>query len=109
VVHAPAHDSATAVAVAPLAEFPLAVRTRVLRDAAIRAGCPAGSLARSHVQALDALVTGWRGQRWADLPGGVRALRRDGIVKFIEGEDAGGRERHGSQAERGPDHPGTAA
>jgi tRNA(Ile)-lysidine synthase len=109
VVPPPGHDSATAVAVAPLAELPLAIRTRVLRDAAIRAGCPAGALAQSHVQALDALVTGWRGQRWTDLPGGVRALRHDGIVQFIEGEDAGGRERHGIQAERGPDHPGTAA
>ena len=65
-----------------LAALPAAIRTRVLRDAAIMAGCPPGALAAEHVERIDALVTGWRGQRWVDLPGRVRARRRDGQVWF---------------------------
>ena len=62
--------------------LPAAIRTRVLRDAAIMAGCPPGALTAGHVERIGALVTGWRGQRWVDLPGGVRAWRRDGKVWF---------------------------
>jgi tRNA(Ile)-lysidine synthase len=65
-----------------LLSLPTAIRTRVLRDAAIMAGCPHGALTARHVEQVDALVTGWRGQRWTDLPGGVRARRRDGRVWF---------------------------
>ena len=43
------------------------------RRAARPARSPSG-----HVQQLGALVTGWHGQRWVDLPGGVRGVRRDG-------------------------------
>ena len=68
--------------VAALAALPAAIRTRVLRDAALMAGCPHGALAAGHIEQVDALVTGWRGQRWADLPGGVRARRSDGKVWF---------------------------
>ena len=65
-----------------LRELPAAIRTRVLRDAAIMAGCPHGALTAGHVERIGALVTGWHGQRWVDLPGGVRAWRRDGKVWF---------------------------
>jgi tRNA(Ile)-lysidine synthase len=65
-----------------LAALPAAIRTRVLRDAAVMAGCPPGALAAGHIGSVDALVTAWRGQRWADLPGGVRACRRAGKVWF---------------------------
>jgi tRNA(Ile)-lysidine synthase len=65
-----------------LAGLPAAIRSRVLRDAAIMAGCPPGALTASHVEAIDGLVTAWRGQRWIDLPGSVRAQRRDGKVWF---------------------------
>ncbi len=65
-----------------LRELPAAIRTRVLRDAAIMAGCPHGALTAHHIDRIDALVTGWRGQRWVDLPGGVRARRRAGKVWF---------------------------
>jgi tRNA(Ile)-lysidine synthase len=68
--------------VAWLAALPAAIRTRVLRDAAVMAGCPPGALAAGHVGQVDALVTAWRGQRWADLPGGVRARRQAGKVWF---------------------------
>ncbi|MFC5187030.1 tRNA lysidine(34) synthetase TilS [Actinomadura harenae] len=59
-----------------------AVRTRVLRTAAIEAGSPAGTLAAVHVDDVDRLVTGWRGQRHVDLPGGIRAFRRYGRLLF---------------------------
>jgi tRNA(Ile)-lysidine synthase len=65
-----------------LGALPAAIRTRVLRDAAIMAGCPHGALTAGHVDRIDELVTDWRGQRWVDLPGGVRAQRRDGKVWF---------------------------
>ena len=52
-----------------LSGLPRAVRTRVLRRAAIAAGSPPGTLAAVHVDAVDALVTAWRGQSHVDLPG----------------------------------------
>jgi tRNA(Ile)-lysidine synthase len=67
---------------AALAELPGAVRSRVLRSAALAAGCPATALTSAHVTRIEELVTNWRGQRWIDLPGGVRATRRSGQVHF---------------------------
>ncbi len=78
-----------------VAALPPAIRSRVLRNAAIAAGCSPGSLTARHVAGLEALVTGWRGQRWADLPGGIRARRRYGKLQFGSGDDVegtGGRE-----------------
>lgn len=72
-----------------LERMPAAIRGRVLRSAAIAAGCPAGALSALHVRRLDELVTNWHGQRWADLPGGVRAARNGGLIVF--GGVAGGR------------------
>ncbi len=76
-----------------LRALPAAIRMRVLRDAAIMAGCPHGALTAGHIEQIDALVSGWRGQRWVDLPGGLRARRRDGKVWFTSsgpGEVRGG-------------------
>jgi tRNA(Ile)-lysidine synthase len=67
---------------ASLAGLPGAVRSRVLRSAALAAGCPATALTSAHVTRIEELVTDWRGQRWIDLPGGVRATRRSGHVLF---------------------------
>jgi tRNA(Ile)-lysidine synthase len=67
---------------ASLAGLPGAVRSRVLRSAALAAGCPATALTSAHVTRIEELVTDWRGQRWIDLPGGVRATRRSGQVLF---------------------------
>lgn len=64
--------------VAVLAEAPAALRRRALRAALVAAGVPAGSLHRSHVLAVDALVTRWHGQGPVDLPGGRRARRACG-------------------------------
>ena len=65
-----------------LAGLPMAIRLRLLRSAALAAGCPAGALSQRHIGSLDELVTGWHGQRWADLPGGIRCRRRYGRLLF---------------------------
>jgi tRNA(Ile)-lysidine synthase len=80
--------SATTVAldVAVLLEAPAAVRTRALRLAALAAGAPATDLFAVHVEALDALVTDWHGQRRVDLPGSVKGCRRYGkLILATEG------------------------
>jgi tRNA(Ile)-lysidine synthase len=78
-----------------------AIRTRVLRQAALLAGCPGGSLTAAHVAALDALVTGWHGQRGSDLPGAIRAQRRYGRLLFSV-SPASPREREGRLVRGGP-------
>ena len=65
-----------------LAGLPRAVRTRVLRGAALTAGAPATDLTAGHVAAVDELVTAWHGQRHIDLPGGIAARRTGGRVVF---------------------------
>lgn len=64
-----------------LAGAPAALRTRVLRLAALEAGVPGDELAHVHVLALDALVTDWRGQRWVDLPGHRRGVREGHLLR----------------------------
>ena len=63
-----------------LAALPAAVRTRLLRDLALRLGCPAGALSAGHIAALDALVTDWHGQGPVNLPGGRVVCRRNGRI-----------------------------
>ena len=65
-----------------LAALPEAIRTRVLHQAAVMAGSPPGALTARHVQQAAELVTCWHGQRWTDLPGGIRVRRRDGKLWF---------------------------
>jgi tRNA(Ile)-lysidine synthase len=67
---------------AELAALPEAIRRRLLRLAALAAGCPAGSLSHRHVARMDDLVMSWHGQQRADLPGGVRCARRYGRLLF---------------------------
>jgi tRNA(Ile)-lysidine synthase len=78
----------TVVELDGLAELAPAIRTRVLHAAAQAAGCPAGALSAAHVAALDAMVTDWRGQRGADLPGGISARRRYGKLLLCRGRPA---------------------
>jgi tRNA(Ile)-lysidine synthase len=66
------------LAATDLAAQPAAVRRRVLRAAALRAGCPATDLTAGHVAELDRLVVGWHGQGPLHLPGDVAARRRCG-------------------------------
>jgi len=61
-----------------LLTLPRAIRTRVWRLLALEAGCPPGALIASHIESLDTLVTGWRGQGPIDLPGHVQGRRADG-------------------------------
>jgi tRNA(Ile)-lysidine synthase len=63
-----------------LAAAPAALRSRVLRAAALAAGCPATDLTSGHVRAVDRLVTDWRGQAGLDLPGDVVASRAGGTL-----------------------------
>lgn len=72
------------IAVSDLADLPPALRRRVWILLGASAGC--GALTKQHVDALDALVTGWRGQGPVDLPGGVRARRADGRLLWDRGE-----------------------
>ncbi|MDN5894158.1 MAG: tRNA lysidine(34) synthetase TilS [Nocardioides sp.] len=69
-----------ALPVADLETLAGPLRTRVLRRAALAAGSPPTELFREHVDAIDRLVTDWRGQKWVDLPGHLRAVRRDGVL-----------------------------
>ncbi|MFE3664356.1 tRNA lysidine(34) synthetase TilS [Streptomyces sp. NPDC059164] len=71
-------DEAGRLECAALYALPPAVRRRVLRRALIEAGAPAGSLFARHLEEVDRLITGWRGQRAINLPGRVEALRQGG-------------------------------
>jgi tRNA(Ile)-lysidine synthase len=83
-------DDQAEAALARLADLPVdglvaepaSIRRRVLRLAALAAGAPASELFHDHVLAMDALLTDWHGQRWVDLPGHLRLLRRDGGLAF---------------------------
>jgi len=63
-----------------LLALPRAIRTRVWLLLALEAGCPPGALIATHVEALDTLVTSWRGQGPIDLPGHVQGSRSGGRV-----------------------------
>lgn len=63
---------------ARLAALPAAVRRRVLRRAALAAGTRSADLTSTHLAALDALVTDWRGQGPVDLPGPLHGRRAYG-------------------------------
>jgi tRNA(Ile)-lysidine synthase len=65
-----------------LATYPQAIRQRVLRRSAIAAGAPASDLTAAHVEAMEALVTRWRGQGGVDLPGKLRVRRVGGVLEF---------------------------
>jgi len=72
------------IGAAALLTLPRAIRTRVWRLLALEAGAPPGALIASHVEALDTLVTSWRGQGPIDLPGHVQGSRSGGRV-FVSG------------------------
>ena len=76
------------LSVAAMSLLPTPIRTRVLRDAVVAAGAPAGETSHQHVVAVDALLTDWHGQKWVDLPGRVRAVRRDGVLTFERAAEA---------------------
>jgi len=72
---------------AELAALPAAVRGRILRDWALRLGCSGTDLSHRHVAALDALITGWRGQGPTHLPGAIVVARCGGQLRQVDGGD----------------------
>lgn len=70
---------------AKLYALPAAVRRRILRRALIEAGAPGGSLFARHIEEVDRLITGWRGQRAINLPGKVEARRQGGRLVIRQG------------------------
>ncbi|MGC1211217.1 MAG: tRNA lysidine(34) synthetase TilS, partial [Micromonospora sp.] len=72
------------LSVEALAVLPVAVRTRVLHLWARELGASPAALSHRHVAALDALVTAWRGQGEAHLPGGLPVVRRDGRLTPLD-------------------------
>jgi tRNA(Ile)-lysidine synthase len=81
-------DGAAALDTAKLHALPAAVRRRVLRRAAIAVGAPAGSLFARHIEEVDRLITGWRGQGVINLPGRVEARRRCGSLVIRRRDEA---------------------
>jgi tRNA(Ile)-lysidine synthase len=69
-------DVPTLAALAP------ALRSRVLRRAALEAGADGSDLASVHLGELDRLVTDWRGQERVELPGRVSASRVGDALRF---------------------------
>lgn len=65
-----------------LSGLPKAVRSRVIRMAIYAAGAPSGSISADHIVPIEALVTNWRGQGAADLPGGVKVARISGRLSL---------------------------
>jgi tRNA(Ile)-lysidine synthase len=94
-----------------VAALPEAIRARVLRLAAIAAGCPPGALTHRHVAGLDELVTRWHGQRWIDLPGGVRGQRTCGKLTFtvVAGAGSPPAGQDGAMADAGTSQHGEGA
>jgi tRNA(Ile)-lysidine synthase len=84
-----ARDEDGGLSVDALLAEPRAVRRRVLRLAALDGGCPGSELFLVHVDALDALVVSWRGQREVHLPGHVTARRAGGTLRLRRSAVAG--------------------
>jgi tRNA(Ile)-lysidine synthase len=51
----------------------------------IAEGAPAGSLFARHIEEVDRLITGWRGQGAINLPGRVEARRQGGRLVIRQG------------------------
>ena len=77
------------VAVEDLLAVPRAVRSRVLRAMALRAGAAGAALSATHVDAIEQLVTDWHGQGPVALPGHVQAVRRCGRLVVASGPPVG--------------------
>jgi len=85
---ATARDDDGSLDIATIATMPAAIRTRVLRTFALRLGAPAGALAATHIDALDALVMAWHGQGSVALPGAILVGRQAGRLRIAYGNDA---------------------
>jgi tRNA(Ile)-lysidine synthase len=65
-----------------LAALPKAIRTRIIRSAALQAGATSGQLTFEQVGAIDALICAWRGQGAVSLAGGVKVERISGRLSL---------------------------
>lgn len=70
--------------ISELEKLSTAVRTRVLRHLAIRAGVLVNDLSREHVMSIDNLITNWHGQGPLNLPGQVNVKRESGKLIFYK-------------------------
>ena len=66
-----------------LEKLPTAIRKRVIKIAALNSGVTPGPFSFEHIEAIDALVTNWRGQGNVDLPGFIQASRVNQTIRFI--------------------------
>jgi tRNA(Ile)-lysidine synthase len=69
--------------VAELSALAPALRSRVLRLAALDAGVVGSDLTAGHLDELDRLVTDWRGQVRVELPGRISVVRDREALKFV--------------------------
>ena len=65
-----------------LAALPRAIRTRIIRRAALTAGATPGQLTFEQVGAIDALICAWKGQGAVSLAGGVKVERISGRLSL---------------------------
>ncbi|MCW2817161.1 MAG: tRNA(Ile)-lysidine synthase [Nocardioides sp.] len=82
--HLELHHDTTGFDVGDLAPLDLALRHRVLRLAALRAGCPPSELTSVHIKALAEQV--WNTThlpRRIQLPGHVTAIREGDVLRFV--------------------------
>jgi tRNA(Ile)-lysidine synthase len=78
-----------ALAIDQLEALDPALRTRVLRLAALEAGAAGSDLTAGHIGELDRLITDWHGQARVELPGRVSAVRDGGALRFVPTPVAG--------------------
>lgn len=71
--------------VGPLVPLAPAVRIRVLRDWLVGCGADASGLGSVHLIEVDRLVSDWHGQGPIDVPGRLRAVRRNGRLRVDAG------------------------
>lgn len=64
--------------------LPKAIRTRVLRQLAIKNEVLVNDLSREHILAIDSLITNWKGQGPLNLPGQVNVKRESGKLIFYK-------------------------
>jgi tRNA(Ile)-lysidine synthase len=65
-----------------LAALPRAVRTRIIRRAALAAGATPGELTFEQIATIDALISAWKGQGAVSLAGGVKVERISGRLSL---------------------------
>jgi tRNA(Ile)-lysidine synthase len=65
-----------------LASLPRAIRTRILRLAALEAGVAPGTLTFEQIGAMEALISRWNGQGEVSLSGGVKVARISGRLSL---------------------------